>query len=97
VSPEVIERALTEHPQVRHCTVFGVPSAEMERAETIVVCLVAAGKVTSDTLRQFLMARLPAWQIPRDWWFVDSLETNRRGKVSRAEWRRRYLEQRRVS
>jgi len=36
---------------------------------------------------------LPAWQVPREWWFVDGLESNRRGKLSRAEWRKRYLEE----
>jgi acyl-CoA synthetase (AMP-forming)/AMP-acid ligase II len=39
-----------------------------------------------------MLERLPAWQMPRDWWFVDSLATNRLGKISRVEWRRRYLE-----
>jgi len=96
VSPEVIERALSLHPQVRQCTAFGVPSAEEERAEMIVACLVASGSLTGDKLRQFLIARLPAWQVPRDWWFVESLETNRRGKISRAEWRRRYLDSKRL-
>jgi acyl-CoA synthetase (AMP-forming)/AMP-acid ligase II len=91
VSPEAIERVLTQHPLVRHCVVFGVPSPEVERGEMIVACLVVAGNVTGDRLRQFLTSHLPAWQVPRDWWFVDSLETNRRGKVSRAEWRKRYL------
>jgi acyl-CoA synthetase (AMP-forming)/AMP-acid ligase II len=91
VSPEAIERVLNQHPSVRHCIVFGVPSPEVERGEMIVACLVAAGNVTGDRLRQFLTSHLPAWQVPRDWWFVDSLETNRRGKVSRAEWRKRYL------
>jgi acyl-CoA synthetase (AMP-forming)/AMP-acid ligase II len=42
-------------------------------------------------LRQFLLEILPAWQVPRDWQFVESLEVNQRGKLSRAEWRRRYL------
>jgi acyl-CoA synthetase (AMP-forming)/AMP-acid ligase II len=43
-------------------------------------------------LRQFLLPQLPAWQIPRDWWFVDSLAANERGKLPRAEWRKKYLE-----
>jgi acyl-CoA synthetase (AMP-forming)/AMP-acid ligase II len=94
VSPEVIESALASHPQVRECMAFGVPSKEIERGETIVACLQVEGVVSGDSLRQFLIAKLPAWQVPRDWWFVDSLQANHRGKISRADWRKRYLEKR---
>jgi long-chain acyl-CoA synthetase len=38
-------------------------------------------------LKQFLLQTLPAWQLPREWHFVDSLSANARGKISRAEWR----------
>jgi acyl-CoA synthetase (AMP-forming)/AMP-acid ligase II len=45
-------------------------------------------------LKQFLLRKLPGWQVPREWWFVPSLEANTRGKVSRAEWRDKFLEMR---
>ena len=41
-------------------------------------------------LKQFLLQTLPAWQIPREWHFVPALTTTARGKISRAEWRRRF-------
>ena len=43
-------------------------------------------------LRQFVLETLPAWQAPRHWWFVEAVQTNPRGKVSRAEWRERWLQ-----
>jgi acyl-CoA synthetase (AMP-forming)/AMP-acid ligase II len=92
ISPESIEKVLITHPAVRECLAFGVPSADAERSETIVACLSVKGDTNGDALRQFLIAQLPAWQVPREWWFVESLETNQRGKLSRAEWRKRYLE-----
>jgi acyl-coenzyme A synthetase/AMP-(fatty) acid ligase len=92
VAPESIERMLLTHPQVRDCLVFGVPSPEAERSEIIVACVAAQSGVAADTLRDYLLARLPAWQVPREWQWVASLEVNRRGKTSRSEWRRRYLE-----
>jgi acyl-CoA synthetase (AMP-forming)/AMP-acid ligase II len=92
VPPETIERALAGHPDVRDCLVFGVPSAEADRGETIVACLAAGAGLGAETLRHFLLATLPPWQVPRQWWFVESLAVNERGKLSRAEWRRRYLE-----
>ena len=94
VSPESIETVLAAHPHVRGCLVFGAPSADAERGETIVACLAGTNGATSESLKQFLMEKLPAWQVPREWWFVESLEATQRGKLSRAEWRKRYLEKR---
>ena len=92
VAPEVIETVLATHPSVRACLVFGVPSSDIRRSETIVACVAADPGTTTDSLKALALARLPSWQVPRDWWLLQSLETNDRGKLSRAEWRRRYLE-----
>jgi acyl-coenzyme A synthetase/AMP-(fatty) acid ligase len=87
VSPETIERVLQTHPQVRECLVFGAPSSGAERAEIVVACVAANDGANSELLKQYLMAQLPAWQVPREWRFVESLAPNQRGKLSRAEWR----------
>lgn len=92
VLPETIEAVLAAHPQVRACLAFGVPSSDAQRGETIVACVAGKSGRLSDTLKQFALTHLPAWQVPRDWWFVENLEPNGRGKLSRAEWRKRYLE-----
>src|SRR6185503_4160020 len=89
VSPETIERAMQAHAGVRDCLVFGAPSPDAQRAEQIVACVVADPGVTDTELRNFLLKQLPAWQLPRDWCFVDSLAPNHRGKLSRAAWRAR--------
>jgi acyl-coenzyme A synthetase/AMP-(fatty) acid ligase len=89
VSPEAIERVLLAHPQVHECLVFGAPSRDAERLE-IIVAIVAA-EASEPALKQFLLERLPAWQVPREWRFVDALPANARGKVSRAEWRQRFV------
>jgi acyl-CoA synthetase (AMP-forming)/AMP-acid ligase II len=91
VLPETIEAVLARHPQVRACLAFGIPSADTQRGEIIVACVAGSPSILGDALRQFAMAHLPAWQVPREWWFVEALETNGRGKLSRAEWRKRYL------
>jgi acyl-CoA synthetase (AMP-forming)/AMP-acid ligase II len=59
--------------------------------EEIVACVAAKGAVAAETLKQFLLAQLPAWQVPREWWFVNALEASQRGKLSRHEWRKKYL------
>lgn len=94
VLPETIEAVLANHPQVRACLAFGVPSSDAQRGENIVACVAGESLLVGDALKQFALANLPAWQVPREWWFVDTLPTNGRGKLSRAEWRKRYLETR---
>ena len=90
VSPASIERVLAQHSAVKECLIFGVPCEDSDRTEVVVACVAAGARVEADELRQFLLARLPAWQVPRQWWFVDSLTANERGKLSRAEWRKRF-------
>ena len=89
VSPETIERVLFKHPRVKECLVFGVPSRDAERTEDIVAVVVSPEREA--VLRQFVLESLPAWQTPRHWWFVAAVQTNRVGKVSRAEWRAKFV------
>ena len=90
VIPEEVERALAEHPAVADCLVFGIPSDNL-RNETIVACVVAVTEISSRELADFLQTRLCGWQMPREWWRVESLEVNERGKRSRSAWRERFL------
>ena len=93
VSPASIEQVLSMHPSVHECVVFGVPSRDPDRSETIVVAVVAREAVPPDELKQFLLTHLPAWQVPREWRFVSSLAANGRGKISRTGWREKFLAQ----
>lgn len=88
VAPEEIERALGKHPKVRECLVFDAPRPGLENQ---IVAAVVGDGIQSAELSAFLTEQLPAWQIPRQWRFVPSLDANERGKVSRAEWRKRFL------
>jgi acyl-CoA synthetase (AMP-forming)/AMP-acid ligase II len=92
VSPEKIEGALLTHPRILECVVFGVPSRDAERTEEIVAVVVS--RESEGEIRRFLSETLPAWQTPRHWWFVEAVETDARGKVSRTEWRARFVQRR---
>ena len=95
VAPETVEAALRGHPAVRECVVFGVPDAPEGgegRHERIVGCVALTTPTEVAALSAFLSQMLPAWQIPRQWWFLDELSANERGKIPRAEWRRKFLE-----
>lgn len=91
VAPETIERALARHPAVRACLVFGIPDQDARRGEVVVACVVRRSGAEAGELRRFAIQHLPDWQAPRHWWFVESLEPDGRGKLSRAGWRREYL------
>src|SRR5882724_4329188 len=89
VSPETIERALLANPKIRDCLIFGAPSRDAGRTEIIVAVVVSGTK--ENELKKFLLETLHAWQVPREWHFVDSLSADARGKISRAEWRKRFV------
>jgi acyl-CoA synthetase (AMP-forming)/AMP-acid ligase II len=91
VASDGIEQALLKNPAVAECVVFGAPGSDKERAEAIVACVVARSPVSVAQLKQFLLDKLPAWQVPREWRFVNMLNTSARGKISRAEWRRKFI------
>ncbi len=86
ITPESIEAVLRTHPGVKECIVFGIPAGE-QRGESIVAVIESNGSIDADSLRAFALERLPAWQVPRVWRFLDSLPVNARGKRSRAQWR----------
>ncbi|MGH7980847.1 MAG: hypothetical protein ACREE6_15830, partial [Limisphaerales bacterium] len=59
-----------------------------------VACINVHRHGVKEELKQFLLQKLPGWQVPREWWFVDTLERNAHGKPSRAQFRRSFLENR---
>ncbi len=90
VAPETVEQALLEHPAVRECLVLGLPSEDAARGDEVAAVVATREEVSVEQLRQFLHARLPDWQLPREWRLVESLAVNARGKLSRAEWRSQF-------
>lgn len=91
LNPSDVEAALLTHPEVRHCVVFGVPSADATRCEETIACAHVAEGVTEDQLAAWLDERLALWQMPRHYWLCSDLTPNVRGKISRSEWKVRWL------
>ena len=87
LNPVEIEVRLREISGVRDVMVFGVPSAL--RGEEPAACVV--GEVSAAVLRKFCTANLAAWQAPRDFWIMDALPFNERGKLSRRALAEKYL------
>ncbi|WP_075086939.1 AMP-binding enzyme [Verrucomicrobium spinosum] len=89
-----MEAALLTCDGVRHCVVFGVPSADEVRCEETVACVNvdASAGVRQEDLVRWMGERLPGWQRPRRYWLRQDLVPNARGKLSRAEWKGKFLE-----
>ena len=95
VSPAAIEAVLQKHEAVDDCLVFGVPSGNADRIDHIVACVTSGQRGIKEELKQFLLQKLPSWQVPREWWFVDSLGINGHGKkLARSQWRNDFLKNR---
>jgi long-chain acyl-CoA synthetase len=88
VAPEEIERVISNHPAVKECLVFGAPRNAHENQ---VVAVVVGDAGALEQIKIAVGAELPAWKTPRQWMFVDSLGHNARGKISRAQWREKFI------
>ncbi|HUF62111.1 MAG TPA: fatty acid--CoA ligase family protein [Verrucomicrobiales bacterium] len=93
ISPLHVEEAVHRQPGVKHCLVFGAPSPDQQRGEMVVAVIhLAPGTLLQDVQRG--AARLlRAWERPRHWWERPDLEPDARGKLARAQWRGRFLDQ----
>lgn len=87
--PESIELAIERHPLVHQCVVFGVPDAE--RGERIAAVVNGAPDCDAELLRSHLGQFFAPWQLPKEWWFTPTLQADTRGKLSRSQWRERFL------
>jgi acyl-coenzyme A synthetase/AMP-(fatty) acid ligase len=89
LNPIEVESQLLAFPGVRQAVVFGIPSPL--RNEEPVACI--AGAVDGKALHQFAQTRLSSWQMPKDFWFVEEIPANERGKISRRDLATKYLKE----
>ncbi len=87
VNPAEIEQVLGSVPEVESVVVVGLPVGT--RGEEIGACYV--GRVEIDGLRKASARALPSWQVPRHWLRLEEMPVNSRGKISRADLRKRLL------
>lgn len=80
LNPAEVEAQIAAFPGLRQAVVFGVPSPL--RGEEAVAC-VAGEQIDRAALQRFCHERLSPWQVPRDFWIVEEIPANERGKISR--------------
>jgi fatty-acyl-CoA synthase len=90
ISSMELENALMAHPDVTEAAVIGVPDDKWgERPLATVVRREGSG-VTAEQLREFLSGRVPRWQLPERWSFIDEVPKTSVGKFAKTRIRDAY-------
>jgi fatty-acyl-CoA synthase len=85
ISPEDVEAAVYEHPDVAEAGVVGVPDEEWGERVAVAVVPRAGAELTTDALLEFCSARLPGYKRPELVLIVDALPRTSTGKLLRRE------------
>ena len=91
ISSMELENLIMGHPAVAEAAVFGVPDDKWgERPLAAVVLRPDAGPVTPTELRAYLGERVPRWQLPERWAFIDEVPKTSVGKFKKTTLREQY-------
>jgi fatty-acyl-CoA synthase len=91
ISSMELENLIMAHPSVAEAAVIGVPDERWgERPLAAVVLLPGAAPVTPDELRAYLGERVPRWQLPERWSFIDEVPKTSVGKFKKTTLREQY-------
>lgn len=83
ISALEIEEVLRKHPQVKDCSVVGVPNEEW--GELVVAAIVPLGEPDTKELNSWMRGQMPAYKTPRTYLMLDELPRNAMGKVVKNE------------
>jgi fatty-acyl-CoA synthase len=90
ISSVELENHLMAHPSVAEASVIGVPDTRWEERPLACVVVVAGADPDAEDLREFLMARVPKWQIPERWAFIPEVPKTSVGKFDKKVLRARH-------
>jgi fatty-acyl-CoA synthase len=90
ISSMELENALMAHPDVTEAAVIGVPDEKWGERPLAAVVRRAGSAVTAGQLREFLAGRVPRWQLPERWSFIDEVPKTSVGKFAKTRIRAAY-------
>jgi long-chain acyl-CoA synthetase len=91
ISPQHVESALLEHPDVVEAGVIGRPDEVHGEVPVAFVRLRPGASVDAAALREFVAARVEDCGVPEELVFVEALPRGRTGKVDRRRLREQLL------
>ena len=92
ISSVELENHLMAHPDVLEAAVVGVPDDRWQERPLATVVLREGAEATPEELRTFLGDRIPKWQLPERWSFIESVPKTSVGKFDKKVLRRRYAD-----
>jgi fatty-acyl-CoA synthase len=90
ISSMELENALMAHPDVSEAAVIGVPDDRWGERPLAAVVLAGGSEVTAADLRAFLADRVPRWQLPERWSFIEEVPKTSVGKFAKTTMRDAY-------
>jgi fatty-acyl-CoA synthase len=90
ISSMELENLLMAHPSVAEAAVIGVPDEKWGERPLAAVVPAEGARVTPEELRAFLAERVPRWQLPERWAFIDEVPKTSVGKFKKTTLRDRY-------
>jgi fatty-acyl-CoA synthase len=90
ISSMELENLIMAHPSVAEAAVIGVPDDKWGERPLAAVVLAAGASATPDELRAYLSERLPRWQLPERWTFIDEVPKTSVGKFQKTTLRDKY-------
>jgi fatty-acyl-CoA synthase len=90
ISSMELENLIMAHPSVAEAAVIGVPDDRWGERPLAAVVVAPGSSVTPDELRAYLSERLPRWQLPERWTFIDEVPKTSVGKFQKTALRDKY-------
>ena len=92
ISSVDLENHLMGHPDVVEAAVVGVPDSRWQERPLASIVLRAGSSVSAAELRDYLAAKVPKWQLPERWTFIEEVPKTSVGKFSKKTLRQLYAE-----
>jgi len=90
ISSMELENILMAHPDVSEAAVIGVPDEKWGERPLAAVVVQPGVTITPEELRAFLGERVPHWQVPERWAFIDEVPKTSVGKFAKTRMRDAY-------
>src|SRR5215469_9181445 len=90
ISSMELENVLMAHPDVIEAAVIGVADERWGERPLATVVLASGAAVSAADLRDFLADRVPRWQLPERWSFIDEVPKTSVGKFAKTKIRAAY-------
>jgi fatty-acyl-CoA synthase len=90
ISSMELENLLMAHPEVTEAAVIGVADEKWGERPLAAVVVPDGSGVTAAELRAFLADKVPRWQVPERWCFIDEVPKTSVGKFAKTRMRDAY-------